>query len=191
MTLQRDEAVISLMPVVLSIARKMHHQVPDFPYDDLVSEGWIGAIQAVERYDPAQGASLATFGANRVRGQMMDHIRSYSWLSRRDYGRVKKGTARFCLHSLDEPVMRGGTDDEVSLADLLPDDEDTVARMIDVLAIRTVITQLPEKHRFVLVAYYYDDLTLAQIAKRAGVTVSRISQRLKAARQAAYRQLMQ
>ena len=61
--MDREEAIVGLMPVVLSIARKVHHQVPDFPYDDLVSEGWIGAMQAVDRYDPDKGATLATFGA--------------------------------------------------------------------------------------------------------------------------------
>lgn len=188
--MERDEAIISLMPVVLSIARKMHLQLPDFPYDDLVSEGWIGAMQAVERWDPEQGASLATFGASRIRGQMMDHVRQYSWLSRKDYADVKEGTAEFSLRSIDEPIVRGGTDDEASLADLLPDSEDAIAAMIDQIAIRTVISQLHEKHRSILVAYYYDGLTLQQIADIEGVTESRISQKLKVARDAAFRQLM-
>lgn len=178
------------MPVVLSIARRLHHQVPDFPYDDLVNEGWIGALHAVDRYDPELGASLSTYATTRIRGQMMDHIRQYSWLSRRDYANVKEGTATFSLRSIDEPI-RNDSDDEASLADLLPDDEDAIARMIDQIAIRTVITQLSEKHRSILVAYYYDELTLQQIADLDGVTESRISQKLRAAREAAFRQLMQ
>jgi RNA polymerase sigma factor for flagellar operon FliA len=187
--MERAEAIISLMPVVVGIAHKVHRQVPDFPVDDLISEGWIGAMHAVDRYDPERGATLSTFAGTRIRGQMMDHIRQYSWLSRKDYAEVKDGTAEFSLRSIDEPLVRGGSDDEVSLVDLLPDDEDAITRMVDEIAIRTVIAQLSEKHRSVLVAYFFDGLTLQQIADLEGVTESRISQKLKAAREAAYRQL--
>jgi RNA polymerase sigma factor (sigma-70 family) len=186
----RDEAIIGLMSLVVGIAHKVHRQVPEFPVDDLISEGWIGAMFAVDRYDPERGATLATYAATRIRGQMMDHIRSYSWLSRRDYVHVQEGTKALSMRSLDEPT-HGDVEDAKTLADLLPDDEDAVARMIDQIAIRTVIAQLSEKHRSILVAYYYDGLTLSQIAELDNVTDSRISQRLRAAREAAYRQLEQ
>ena len=190
----RDAEIVSLMPLVHGIARKMQHQLGGLAYDDLVSEGMIGAIQAVDRWNPDDDVKLSSFAGHRIRGQMLDAARSYGHLSRAHYKEVKDGESEFYLASIDQPVSvnnRGGADGEMSLADLLPSDEDTITKMIDQMAVRTVIDQLPMKHQELLQAYYYDGFTLKQIGVQRGVTESRICQLMEDAHDYAYHFLMQ
>jgi len=51
-------------------------------YQDLFSQGLLGLIDAVERYDPAFGTQFSTYAAVRIRGRALDYLRSMDWLSR-------------------------------------------------------------------------------------------------------------
>lgn len=184
----RDERIVSLMPLVRSMARAMKRKMPQFEYDDLVSEGMLGAIQAVDRWDPAGGGSLDTFARHRVIGQMIDYTRDFSPLSRAHWKLVKEGELEFHLGSLDTPIVTGAGS-TVDLVDILPDNEDTIAKMIDMLTIRDVIMKLPPKDQEVLRYYYYDGMTLRQIANLYGVSESRICQRLARMHRRAYEYL--
>ncbi len=186
----RDEAIVSLMPLVSQIARKLQRQVPQFHLDDLVSEGMIGAIQAVDRYDPEHGVPLRGYAATRIRGQMWDHVRSFGVLSRDHYAEVKEGESEFSLNSLDQAMTSANDDGEVSLIDMLPDDEDAIAKMVDQLAVRAVMEMIPEKHQDLLQAYYYAGMTMKQIGELRGVTESRISQQMDEAHDWAYHYLV-
>ena len=63
------------MPAIRAIAREVHQMHGPMrnliPYDDLVSEGIVGALQAVPYYDPKQGSFLR-FARPRIRGRMTD-----------------------------------------------------------------------------------------------------------------------
>ena len=49
---------------------------PSQDTDDLVNAGIIGLMDAVERYDPTKGASFKSYSSIRIRGAIMDEIRS-------------------------------------------------------------------------------------------------------------------
>ena len=51
-------------------------------YQDLFSQGMLGLIDAVERYDPSFGTQFSTYAAVRIRGRALDYLRSMDWLSR-------------------------------------------------------------------------------------------------------------
>jgi RNA polymerase sigma factor (sigma-70 family) len=63
------------MPAIRAIAREVHQMHGPMrnliPYEDLVSEGIVGALQAVPYYDPGQGSFLR-FARPRIRGRMTD-----------------------------------------------------------------------------------------------------------------------
>lgn len=188
--MDRTEAIVSLMPLVSQLARKAQRQVPQFALDDLVSEGMIGAIQAVDRYDECD-VPLPAYAYRRIRGQIWDHVRDYGGLSRNHYAAVKEGEEQFFVNSLDAPISTGSRDsDGMMLADLLPDDEDAIARMVDELAIRAVMSQVPEKFQDLLQAYHYAGLSMKQIGELRGVTEGRVSQLLNEAHDWAYHYLM-
>lgn len=58
-------------------------------FDDLVAFGREGLLEAARRYDPARGVPFRAFASFRVRGAMIDGIRSFSELPRRVHARLK------------------------------------------------------------------------------------------------------
>lgn len=79
-----DQIILDRMPLVRLIARDLARKVPpNILYDDLVSAGTVGLIEAIRSYDPAKGASLDTFLHYRIRGAILDFLRDEDHLSRR------------------------------------------------------------------------------------------------------------
>ncbi|HET8841933.1 MAG TPA: sigma-70 family RNA polymerase sigma factor, partial [Ktedonobacteraceae bacterium] len=58
--------------------------------DDLLSCGMIGLINAVDRYDPTRGSRFESFATTRIRGAVIDHLRSLNWLPRSAMARVRQ-----------------------------------------------------------------------------------------------------
>lgn len=56
--------------------------VHDLEYDELVSAGSIGLAKAVESFDPNQGYAFSTYATTRIRGAILDELRSRDWLPR-------------------------------------------------------------------------------------------------------------
>jgi len=57
--------------------------------DDLVSYGTIGLINAIDRFDPSRGVRFEAFATARIRGAVIDQLRSLNWLSRSAVRRVR------------------------------------------------------------------------------------------------------
>lgn len=51
-------------------------------YEDLVHQGLLGLIDAVDRYNPGFGTQFSTYATVRIRGKVLDYLRSIDWLSR-------------------------------------------------------------------------------------------------------------
>ncbi len=68
------------------VKRIANHMVARLPagvqVDDLVQAGLIGLLEAARQYDPSQGASFETYATIRIRGAMLDEIRSNNWAPR-------------------------------------------------------------------------------------------------------------
>lgn len=69
----RDRLIVDHLPLVRSIARS--YTSPDADFDDLVQVGTIGLINAVDRYDPTYGVSLAAYARPTVAGEIQRHLR--------------------------------------------------------------------------------------------------------------------
>ncbi len=66
--------------LVKIIAKKMATRLPaSVDFDDLVSAGLIGLMQALERYKPEKGFKFKTYAEFRIRGAMLDELRSQDW----------------------------------------------------------------------------------------------------------------
>ena len=55
---------------------------PSVEVDDLIQAGMIGLLDAVNRYEEAHGAQFETYAIQRIRGAMLDELRSSDWLPR-------------------------------------------------------------------------------------------------------------
>jgi RNA polymerase sigma factor for flagellar operon FliA len=75
---------------VQSLARKLKKQITArIDFDDLVGYGSKGLIEAAERFDPSHGVAFTTFAYYRIRGAMLDGVRTMGWYSRADYARYR------------------------------------------------------------------------------------------------------
>ena len=78
----RDELILSHMPQVELLARRLHRRCPQVELDDLISVGTIGLIHATDRYDESKGWLLKTLAEHRIRGAMLDNLRQIDPLPR-------------------------------------------------------------------------------------------------------------
>jgi RNA polymerase sigma factor for flagellar operon FliA len=78
-----DELVRENLPLVGHLVRETLARVPGHvSRDDLTSAGMLALVQAAEAYDESRGASFATYASTRIRGALVDELRSLDWASR-------------------------------------------------------------------------------------------------------------
>lgn len=81
--LETRHAVADHLPMIRRQALALQVRLPaSVELDDLIQAGTLGLLDAIERYETGQGASFATYAAQRVRGAMIDELRSRDWLPR-------------------------------------------------------------------------------------------------------------
>jgi RNA polymerase sigma factor for flagellar operon FliA len=79
----RDELVVTYAPLVRHVIRRTAISLPAaMDSDDVVSAGTVGLLHAINRFDPDQGVRFETYALQRIRGAIIDTIRSLSPLSR-------------------------------------------------------------------------------------------------------------
>ena len=78
-----EDLVRQHLPLVGHIVRETLTRVPGHvSRDDLTSAGMLALVQAAEAYDDQRGASFATYASMRVRGALVDELRTLDWASR-------------------------------------------------------------------------------------------------------------
>ncbi|SDK94229.1 RNA polymerase sigma factor for flagellar operon FliA [Modicisalibacter muralis] len=71
------------LPVVRRQALALQVRLPaSVDLDDLIQAGMVGLLDALGRYDSTQGASFTTYASQRIRGSMIDELRSRDWAPR-------------------------------------------------------------------------------------------------------------
>src|SRR5215510_1672536 len=79
----RDELVVKYAPLVKYVIGRMAISLPAaMDSDDVLSAGTVGLLHAIDRFDPDQGVRFETYALQRIRGAIIDTIRSLSPLSR-------------------------------------------------------------------------------------------------------------
>jgi RNA polymerase sigma factor for flagellar operon FliA len=58
-------------------------------YDDLVSSGVLGLMDAIGRYDLARGVKFETYACKRIRGEILDYMRKQDWVSNSMRSKIK------------------------------------------------------------------------------------------------------
>src|ERR1700688_885877 len=80
---ERERLILEHLPQVRLVARKIHERVPDSVcFDDLLSAGVVGLIQAIDNFDPRQNVKLKTYAEFRIRGAILDSLRETDWAPR-------------------------------------------------------------------------------------------------------------
>ncbi len=80
---ERDRLIIEHLPQVKLIASRIHDKVPNSVcLDDLVSAGVLGLIDAVDHFDRSMNVKLKTYAEHKIRGAILDSLRSLDWAPR-------------------------------------------------------------------------------------------------------------
>jgi RNA polymerase sigma factor (sigma-70 family) len=78
-----NDAVTENLPLVRFIAARIAATIPaSVELDDLVQTGTLGLIDAVRRYDPSKGIPFTAYARYRIRGAILDALRSADWATR-------------------------------------------------------------------------------------------------------------
>lgn len=81
--MDRNAMIRQYQPLVRRLAHHMMVKLPaNVQVDDLIQVGLIGLSEALSRFEAAQGVQFETFATQRIRGAMLDELRSNDWMSR-------------------------------------------------------------------------------------------------------------
>ena len=87
----RDELVIKYLPLIKYVVSRMAVTPPQgLDYEDLLSFGVFGLLDAVEKFDPSKGFVFQTYAIPRIRGAILDELRKCDWYSRSAREKVQK-----------------------------------------------------------------------------------------------------
>jgi RNA polymerase sigma factor FliA len=79
----RDKLVVAYAPMVRYIASRKVRELPSHcDLDDLASAGLVALMEAIDRFDPAKGATFEQYAWTRVAGALLDELRKQDWASR-------------------------------------------------------------------------------------------------------------
>ena len=82
-TRSRDRLILAYAPMVRYIASRKLRELPSHcDLDDLASSGLVALLEAVDRFDPAKGATFEQYAWTRVAGALVDELRRLDWASR-------------------------------------------------------------------------------------------------------------
>jgi RNA polymerase sigma factor for flagellar operon FliA len=113
LTPAQQEMVLQYGPLVRKVARTLPLQIPAiFDFDDAVSFGTCGLIEAVKRYDADRHDSFPAYAAQRIRGAIIDAFRRLDWQTRSMRQRTRE-LQRTHL-DLEARLSRTPTDDEIA-----------------------------------------------------------------------------
>ncbi|MBI2608363.1 MAG: FliA/WhiG family RNA polymerase sigma factor [Deltaproteobacteria bacterium] len=80
---ERDELIKEYTPLIKFVAKKIAMRLPaNIELDDLMSSGVIGLMDALEKYDPSRDNQFKTYAEFRIRGAILDELRSQDWVPR-------------------------------------------------------------------------------------------------------------
>ena len=94
-------------------AERLHSKLPDkVELDDLISAGIFGLMDAIDAFDPGRGVKFETYCSPRIRGSILDELRSMDWVPR--LVRARAHQLSRATHSLETHFGRKPTEKEIA-----------------------------------------------------------------------------
>lgn len=212
----KKQLIEQYLPLVDYVTNRMAIGLPkNVIKDDLASNGVMGLIDAIEKFDYCRGLQFETYASWRIRGAIIDGLRQGDWVPRSVREKAKRVEEAY--QHLEQQYMRSVTDAEIS--SYLQITEKEFTSMLQDIAVTTVcsledpireeesetrmsllvddkaknpdhkvhefylkeslvkgIERLTEKERTVVSLFYYEELSLSEIAEVMSLSPSRISQ---------------
>ena len=111
----RERLVLAYSPLVKYVAGRMSSGLPSHVEEaDLISYGLLGLISAIERFEPERAIKFETFAITRIKGSIIDELRSLDWVPRSV--RTKAREIERTNAKLEHELHRAPTDQEMAKA---------------------------------------------------------------------------
>ena len=109
----RERLVVAYSPMVKFVAGRLGAGLPAHVEDaDLISYGLVGLIGAIERFEVERGIKFETFAMTRIRGAIIDELRSLDWVPRSVRARAREIEA--AQAKLEHELQRAPTEAELA-----------------------------------------------------------------------------
>ena len=109
----KNQCLRDYAPLVKRLAHQMMSRLPySVQIDDIIQAGMMGLLDAATRYDEIHGAQFETYATQRIRGAMLDELRSADWLPRslrREMRKIEQAVSR-----LQQKLGRAPNETEIS-----------------------------------------------------------------------------
>jgi RNA polymerase sigma factor (sigma-70 family) len=203
--IEREDAIRRFLPLVRRIARRLKRLVPSLDLDDLIGDGCVGLIRAVDSFDPQRGPALYTYARRLVVGAMLNGIRRMDPVPERARRLAREGQNRryaFAVvggrvPSLSEmerscpgitrAVVATHRGQPLSLDTTMPDGErlspdwsDDPARIFEARTLTgklaKLIDRLPVRLRTIVVGHYFGGHSLRTMGHAMSISPQRASQ---------------
>lgn len=110
---EREEMIEKYAYLVKYLAGRVASRIPsNVVFDELISAGSLGLIDAVDKYDPKKNVGLKTYAQYRIKGAILDELRSMDWYSRSM--RKKIQSIEKAVHHVEARFGRPSSDLEVA-----------------------------------------------------------------------------
>lgn len=148
----RERIIKEFAHVIRVMAHRFAFRLP--PYldaEDLISVGTIGLMDAMDKYDPSREAKFKTYAEFRIRGAMLDEIRSMDWIPRSVHERIGllQRTQVQLMHRLGRPPKDEEVAAELKMSPDELDDFTLRARGAVVVSIDDLNLSDPDKPKVV------------------------------------------
>jgi RNA polymerase sigma factor for flagellar operon FliA len=108
-----EERVVEFLPMVKKIAQRVvSYLKPPLSFEDLISAGTIGLVKAARDYDPAREAQFKTYAYMKIKGAILDELRSLSLLPPNLNKKIR--TAMRVSHRISEETGAAPADEELA-----------------------------------------------------------------------------
>jgi RNA polymerase sigma factor for flagellar operon FliA len=109
----RERLVVAYSPLVKYVAGRMASGLPAHVEEsDLISYGLVGLISAIERFEPERDVKFETYAITRIKGAIIDELRSLDWVPRSVRSRARE--IERANSKLEHQLQRAPTDDEMA-----------------------------------------------------------------------------
>ncbi len=155
--------------IALALTQKLDRKAH---LDDLVSFGNMGLLEAAERFNPHCGIKFSTFAWPRIRGAMVDGLRSTGRYRRSDVANFRAAVESHTPAPTPAYLVLQASVPAMIPAPLVEEDIDRQRQMPH---LARALAQLPERERAVAQLHYFEGFQLSDVAARLGLSRSYVT----------------
>lgn len=135
----RDKLIVQYIYLARYVVGRIKVNLPPtFSFEDVVSFGIEGLIDAIEKYHPNKGAKFESYALMRIRGSIIDKIRSSDWLPRTLRRKIKE--VKVATERLKQQIGRAPTAKEVADVMGLPE-----SKIIEIMSSDVSVNSIYDK----------------------------------------------